>query len=124
MATYVTSSSITNTLGSYLTIANALNNYQSKFWVAFEYLNTGPAVNSYGVNTITTSNVTNTSGAYLIGMPAHPNGNNYGIMVVSRSSGIAYANYSGNKSSTQFRVFTYSSGGALASQDFMVHTVP
>jgi len=45
-------------------------------------------------------------------------------MVVSRAGGIAYANYSGNKSSTQFRVFTYNSSGTQASSDFMVHTVP
>ena len=77
-----------------------------------------------GQSTITTGCVVNTNGAYQITMPAHPNGNNYGIMVVSRAAGIAYANYSGSKSSTQFRVFTYNSGGTQASQDFMVHTVP
>ena len=98
--------------------------YQPKFWVAFEYLNAGPSVNSYGQSTITTGSVVNTNGNYLITMPAHPNGNNYGIMVVSRAAGIAYANYSGTKSSTQFRVFTYNSAGTQASNDFMVHTVP
>ena len=58
-------------------------------------------------------------------MPSHPNGSNYGIMVVSRAAGIAYANYSGSlKNATTFRVFTYNSAGSQASQDFFVHTVP
>jgi hypothetical protein len=98
--------------------------WQPRFWVALEYLNTGPVVNSYGQCALTTASVVNTSGNYLITMPSHPNGSAYGIMVVSRAAGIAYANYSGNKSATQFRVFTYNSSGVQASNDFMVHTVP
>jgi hypothetical protein len=129
---------------AYLTIASAAQTYllqtggaasyayslpntvtwQPRFWVALEYFNAGPSVNSYGQCAIAVSSVANASGAYTITMPAHPNGSNYGIMVVSRASGIAYANYSGFKSATQFRVFTYNSGGSQASQDFMVHTVP
>ena len=105
------------------TIPNTV--WQPRFWVALEYFNTTPpSINSYGQCALTISNVSNFSGAYVINMPAHPNGNNYGIMVVSRAAGIAYANYSGNKSATQFRVFTYNSGGSQASVDFMVHTVP
>ena len=105
------------------TIPNTV--WQPRFWVALEYFNTTPpSINSYGQCALTVSNVSNSSGAYVINMPAHPNGNNYGIMVVSRAAGIAYANYSGNKSATQFRIFTYNSGGFQASVDFMVHTVP
>jgi hypothetical protein len=130
---------------AYLTIASAAQTYlsqtggtasyaysipntvswQPRFWVALEYFNTGPSVNSYGQCTLTISNVVNSNGAYTITMPSHPNGSNYGVMVVSRAAGIAYANYSGTlKTATQLRVFTYNSSGTQASQDFMVHTVP
>ena len=102
--------------------------WQPRFWVALEYFNAGPSVNSYGQCALTISSVSNSiapGGAYTITMPSHPNGSNYGVMVVSRAGGIAYANYSGTtKNATQFRVFTYNSGGTQASQDFMVHTVP
>jgi hypothetical protein len=119
MSNYITSGSLTAyqpvaNMAAYIT-SGSLVQYQSKFWVAFEYLNTGPAVNSFGQVNITTGSISSSqAGNYLITMPAHPSGANYGIMVVSRAAGIAYANYSGSKSSTQFRVYTYNSSGALA----------
>jgi hypothetical protein len=118
---------------AYLTIASAAQTYllQTGGSASYAYtlpntvnFNTGPSVNSYGQCALTAASVSNTNGAYVITMPAHPNGSNYGVMVVSRAAGIAYANYSGNKNATQFRVFTYNSAGSQASNDFMVHTVP
>jgi hypothetical protein len=114
--------------GGVASYAYALPNtvtWQPRFWVALEYFNAGPSVNSYGQCTLTIASGVNSNGAYTITMPSHPNGSNYGVMVVSRAAGIAYANYSGStKNATQFRVFTYNSGGSQASQDFMVHTLP
>ena len=119
--TYLTQTS--GTASYAYTLPNTVN-WQPRFWVAVEYLNTGPAVNSYGQCTLTTASVSNTTGSYLFTMPSHPNGSNYGIVVVSRAAGSAYANYSGTKSATQFRVYTYSRGGTNANQDFFVQTVP
>jgi hypothetical protein len=52
MSNYITSGSLTAyqpvaNMAAYIT-SGSLVQYQSKFWVAFEYLNTGPAVNSFG----------------------------------------------------------------------------
>jgi hypothetical protein len=89
--TYLSIIDANNTLGSYLTVSGATSlyqpvgsylttatasatyqpianmlNYQSKFWVAFEYLNTGPAVNNFGQVNITTGSIsTSQSGNYL-----------------------------------------------------------
>ena len=128
LASYVTSSSLASTLTSYVSASSlnsTLTSYQPRFWVAVEYFNAGPSVQSYGQCAITTANIANSNGAYTITIPAHPNGSNYGVMVVSRAAGIAYANYSGTtKTATTFRVFTYNSAGTQASQDFFAHTVP
>ncbi|NDC38975.1 MAG: hypothetical protein EBZ48_13150 [Proteobacteria bacterium] len=93
-------------------------------WVAFEYSNTGPTINNFGQNTIATSSISNSGGNYLITIPSHPSGTNYGIMVTTRASGACTANYSGTKSATQFRIYTYNSAGVVTDQDFFVQTVP
>jgi hypothetical protein len=127
LATFVTSSSLTSTLASYLTTSAASSDYQAKFFIGVRllYNSQGTLANvfSFGRTTITAANVSRAGvGVYHID----------GITVVGGSMAFGGTGFTslGNRVATSFpsfnrlTVLVFNASGAPVDGDACVFTIP
>ena len=103
---------------------SALNTKLDNFWAAGRITQAGAISINIGTNVPTIN--ASVAGTYTFTIPAHPDGTNYIVMATPSSSGSGTAFYISTyvNSSTSFTVYTFNSGGNLATQPFMYHPIP